>query len=44
MGDPLKENDIIGTVRSNETPITSPFLIKGSEAWGRTVVFRPPKQ
>ena len=42
-GFPLNVNDIIGTVKSNEHPITSPFLINGSFALKIASVLLPPK-
>lgn len=39
---PLNANEIIGTVKSIEHPITSPFRIRGSLALEIIFVFLPP--
>jgi hypothetical protein len=41
---PLNVNVMTGTVKSSAQPITSPFLMYGSDASGITKVLRPPVQ
>lgn len=41
---PLKVKDMHGSVRSRATPITSPFLIKGSVMPSIAGIHLPPKK